>query len=65
MGVNLKLARIRKGLTQEELCKLANIGRVTLSKLEKGEGNPRRDLMIRVAKVLEVSIEEIFFSENR
>lgn len=64
MGINLKIARIKKGLSQEEVCELARVGRVTLSKLENGEGNPRRDLMIRLAKVLETPVEELFFNEE-
>lgn len=64
MGVNLKIARIKKGLSQEDVCKLARVGRVTLSKLENGEGNPRRDLMIRLSEVLETPIEELFFNEK-
>ncbi|QEZ68948.1 XRE family transcriptional regulator [Paraclostridium bifermentans] len=64
MGVNLKIARIKKGLSQEDVCELARVGRVTLSKLENGEGNPRRDLMIRLSKVLETPVEELFFYEK-
>lgn len=64
MGVNLKIARIKKGLSQEDVCELARVGRVTLSKLENGEGNPRRDLMIRLSEVLETPVEELFFYEK-
>ena len=37
MGINIKIARIRKGFNQDEPCALANISRCTLSKLEKGK----------------------------
>ena len=52
MGLNLKIARLKKNLTQDELCKLANIGRTTLSKLENGEGNPSRNLMLKLSEIL-------------
>ena len=58
MGLNLKIARLKKNLTQDELCKLANIGRTTLSKLENGEGNPSRNLMLNTTP------EYLFFSDN-
>lgn len=64
MGVNIKIARIKKGLSQHDVCKLVNVGRVTLSKLENGEGNPRRSLMIKLSKVLDTPVEELFFREE-
>lgn len=64
MGINLKIARIKSGLTQEELCKKVNVGRVTLSRLENGEGNPSRDLMLKLSKVLGTPVQELFFSNE-
>lgn len=64
MSINLKIARIKSGLTQGDLCKKVNIGRVTLSKLENGEGNPSRDLMLKLSEALGVSVQELFFSDE-
>ena len=64
MGLNLKIARLKKNLTHDELCKLANIGRTTLSKLENGEGNPSRNLMLKLSEILNTTPEYLFFSDN-
>ena len=64
MGLNLKIARLKKNLTQDELCKLANIGRTTLSKLENVEGNPSRNLMLKLSEILNTTPEYLFFSDN-
>ena len=64
MGLNLKIARLKKNLTQDELCKLANIVRTTLSKLENGEGNPSRNLMLKLSEILNTTPEYLFFSDN-
>lgn len=64
MGLNLKIARLKKNLTQDELCKLANIGITTLSKLENGEGNPSRNLMLKLSEILNTTPEYLFFSDN-
>lgn len=64
MGLNLKIARIKKGLTQEELCKLVGIGRTTLSKLEQGKIKPKMDTMEKLSKALNVPVTELFFSEE-
>lgn len=64
MGLNLKIARIKKGLTQDELCEMVGIGRTTLSQLEQGKANPKLTLMKKLSKALEVSPVELFFSEE-
>ena len=61
MGTNIKIARISKGFNQEEFCKLINVSRCTLSKLEKGKGDPKRSLMIKISNALEKSVSELFF----
>lgn len=64
MGLNLKIARIKKGLTQDELCEMVGIGRTTLSQLEQGKANPKLTLMKKLSKALGVSPVELFFSEE-
>ncbi len=59
MGINIKIARIKKGLSQRELCRLIGIGRTTLSKLENGKGNPNMEVMIKLSKTLDTPIEEL------
>ncbi|MGL5330173.1 MAG: helix-turn-helix transcriptional regulator [Peptostreptococcaceae bacterium] len=61
MRYNLKLARMKKKMSQEEVCEKANISRSTLSKLELGKIEAKESLMIKLANILDVPVEEIFF----
>jgi len=54
-GKRLREARERKGLTQLELAKLANLGESTISFYELGRREPNYDILIRLAEILEVS----------
>ena len=60
MGTNIKVARIRKGLKQEQLCELVKISRCTLSRLEQGKLDPKLSLMMKISNVLDASVEELF-----
>ena len=62
MGTNIKIARIRKGLNQDELSALANISRCTLSKLEKGKADPKRSVMLKLSNILDTPVYELFFN---
>lgn len=62
MGINLKIARIKKGLSQGDVCKLTGIGRNTISKLENGKGNPTMEVIIKLSKALDTPPEELFFN---
>lgn len=61
MGINIKVARVRKGINQDELCKIISISRSTLSKIENGEHDPKRSLMIKMSEALDTSVQELFF----
>lgn len=64
MGLNLKIARIKKGLNQNQLAKIANVSPATISKLECGKLNPRIDVIKRLAKALDVSVAELIDEEQ-
>lgn len=63
--VNVKLARIKKGLTQNELCKIVKIGPRKLVQIEKGNyDNVTKLLMNKLATALDSTVQELFFSEE-
>ena len=63
--MNVKLARIKAGLTQKELAALVGISNVTIVKIEKGNYDSiTRATMIKIAKVLNSNVTELFFSEE-
>lgn len=65
MGINLKIFRIKKGLKQQELADRVGISRYYLSNLETGKSNnPSNDLMIKLSRALDTTVEELFFSKE-
>lgn len=57
---NLKKLREKKGLSQDRLAKLADVANNTIIKIEQGENiNPRLDTLRKIAKALEVSVDEL------
>ncbi|MGO3017581.1 MAG: helix-turn-helix transcriptional regulator [Anaerococcus sp.] len=56
----LKDFRNEKGLNQQELGDLVGVSRQTISLIERGDYNPSITVCLKLAKVLERSVEEIF-----
>lgn len=62
--MNVKLARIKKRLTQDELCKIVRIGKKQLVEAEKGNyDNLKFKSMKKIANALDSTVEELFFCE--
>jgi transcriptional regulator with XRE-family HTH domain len=59
LGKNVKQLREARGLTQQQMAKLANVPRATWAHLESGEANPTLSVLHRAATALQVSIEEL------
>jgi len=60
LSKNLKKMRLQKGLSQDRLAKLADIANNTIIKIEQGENNnPTLDTLKKIAKALEVSVDEL------
>lgn len=65
MGLNLKIARIKKRLTQKELADIVGVSRDYIASLENGRAaNPNIELMKRLSLALDVTITELFFTED-
>ena len=56
-GKRLKSARMKSGLTQEQLSSLLNVSRTHLSKMEQGERGCSLDSLVEIAEVLNVSTD--------
>lgn len=59
LGRNVKDLRQARGLTQGQLAKLAGIPRATWANLESGAANPTLNVMLAVARGLQVPLEEL------
>lgn len=57
------LAAYRKniGLNQQELARLADVSRQTISLIERGDYNPSVTLALRLAAIFGVTVEQLFF----
>jgi transcriptional regulator with XRE-family HTH domain len=59
LAQNLRHVRGQRGLTQQQIAKLAGIPRSTVAQLETGGGNPTLAVLSRLALALRLSIEEL------
>ena len=60
----LKEYRSSKGLNQTELGKLAGVSRQTISLIERGDYSPSVTLALKIARIFQVSVEDIFMYEE-
>lgn len=59
----MKQARTDKGLSQAELAKMIGVSRQTINMIENGDYNPTIALCIKLCRVLEKTLDEIFWEE--
>lgn len=59
LAQNIQALRQLRSLSQSALSKLAGVPRSTVTHLESGEGNPSLQNLLRLARALEVSVEEL------
>lgn len=57
----LKEHRARIGVNQQNFGKMAGVSRQTISLIERGDYSPSVTLALRIAKALEVSVEDVFY----
>ena len=59
LGERIRQSRKSSSLTQERLARRANIGRVTLVRLEKGEQTPRLKTLDAIANALGIGVADL------
>ncbi len=64
MKNRLKVHRAIKDLTQEDLAKLLGVSRQTINSIEKNRYVPSTLLALKLSKVFEVHVNEIFELES-
>lgn len=60
MTIKLKKLREERGLSQKEIAKKIGVSRETISAYETGRAKPSLDVALKLAKILKVSVEELF-----
>lgn len=58
---NVKITRMKKGITQEQLARRVGATRQTIGLIEKGEYNPSLQLCVAIAKELDKTLDELFW----
>lgn len=64
IGNRLKLARIEKNLTQQELADLVGVTRQTIGLIEAGKYNPTLKLCLLLTRITGKSLDELFWIEG-
>lgn len=63
-NLKLKAARAAKDLSQQALADLVGVSRQTINAIEKGDYNPTIKLCIAISKVLDKTLDELFWAEQ-
>lgn len=66
MGKNrrMKIARVEKDLSQEQLAAAVGVTRQTISMIESGRFNPSLQLCIAVCRALDRTLDQLFWEEE-
>ena len=60
LGKRISEIRIKKGLTQEKLADMVNYSANHIAKLESARTNPSFELLVEIAKAMNIPIKELF-----
>ena len=64
LGRRIRALRNLKGLTQQELGNRADVNYKFLGEIERGQQNPSFNILVKIAKALEVELPELFRFEQ-
>jgi putative transcriptional regulator len=61
----LHILRAEKRYSQDDLAKLVDVSRQTINAIEREKYDPSLPLALKIAKVFQKKVEEIFFLEDK
>ena len=64
LGKRIAELRAKRNLTQDKLAELTNYSTNHIAKLESARTNPSFELIVKIAKALNVEINELFYYEE-
>ena len=64
MKNNIKQLRKAAGLRQEDMAKILGVSRQTIIAIENDKYNPTLELAMKIARLLQLNVEEIFVLED-
>lgn len=65
VNMKLKLARVEKQLSQQELADIVEVTRQTIGLIEKGNYNPTLKLCVKIAKALDRTLDQLFWENEK
>ena len=63
-NLRIKSARAAKDMTQKDLAEAVGVARQTMNAIEKGDFNPSIKLCISICKVLDKTLDQLFWEDN-
>ncbi|MBR0379344.1 MAG: helix-turn-helix transcriptional regulator [Mogibacterium sp.] len=63
-NLRMKAARVSKDLSQDQLARMIGVSRQTINAIEKGDYNPTINLCISICRVLDKTLDELFWEET-
>lgn len=64
LGEHIKSARIKKELSQEAFAEILDITPTHVKHIESGQRRPSIEILFKIAKQLDMSIDNVVFIEN-
>ena len=64
IGKRMRLARINKQKTLEDIAKAVGVSRQTIIAIENDKYNPTLELAMKIARLLKLHVDEIFFLDD-
>jgi putative transcriptional regulator len=63
-NIKMKLARIERSLSQQQLADRVDATRQTIGLIEKGKYNPSLKLCLKIARALGKTLDQLFWEEE-
>ena len=63
-NLSAKVARVQKDMTQKDLAAAVGVSRQTINAIEQGEYNPTIKLCRAICRVLEKTLDELFWEDD-
>lgn len=64
VGMNIRIARIKRGISQEGLADIAGLARSTMGIVERGEQSPSLQTISKIANALGIDIHKLFIFDD-
>ena len=63
-NIAIKVARTEKDMTQKALAEAVGVSRQTINAIEKGEYNPTIKLCRKICRILNKSLDDLFWEDD-